>query len=100
MMYDHRLPPICRVGCSADFTDSINSTLPAGSLYKVKQFFVSDHRSFQTSEKNVMNFCMYIRLGYWCPNGGLVTRVVWNLVTSFLSICAGHILRSVEEKHV
>ena len=32
-----------------------------------------------------------IRLGYWCSNGGRLSRAVWNLVTSFFAtICDGH----------
>ena len=37
--FDHRLPPLCREGCSADFPDSIKGIHPAEFLYKGNHFW-------------------------------------------------------------
>ena len=46
--YDHRLPPVCRVGCSADFPDSIKGIHLSEFLYmENKPFLVSDFYFFK-----------------------------------------------------
>ena len=37
--YDHRLPPLCRVGCRVDFPDSMKGIHPTEFLYKGNHFW-------------------------------------------------------------